>query len=672
MGFLAGGVVLAGVGGLLGGLPAHTERIDAVWTSATVAADGSAQVVEQVDWDFGLSTDKHGIYRDIPDVPSDMPFTVDSDAPHQVTLGVSDEGGPRYYIGDANTTVSGEHRYVIRYDLPGVVRDRVLDWETYGNRWKFDVSEAEVHLVTPFVLDDAACYVGTPAAPRSCDGDMTEVEPGHLVVRREDVKAGEGISVEGRQGAALAAAPTVPEPPTARPEDDGTGLAPPALAAAGGAALAAFPMSRLVRRAGRERVSAGGAADVAYGGTSPQDAPATSSGPAAPPPQYASWPTAAGPYPPPPPPGAAPVDARPAAPVDSPPRPLPPPPAGPPRAGALGGVLARRAHPPVAPPPAVGRIGEPIAGPPQWLPDGDLRIDEAELAELATIEFAPPAELTPAQGGVVLTENVQANHKAAWLVQAAIAGDVDIQQEGQKATGLVRLGPGSPETASFLDTAFRGRSQLSLESYDKDFSTAWTAVGNRLSAWRRTSGLWDPQGDRRRVRWAVFGALAFVPGVLMVLGGAFAANAWGSWALPIVLAGGLVGGAALAVVVRSWELRMRSPAGSGLWLRVESFRRFLAGSEAYHAEEAARRGVLREYTAWALALGEIDRWRVAVMSATTIPPDTPGLAYVWLGSSIIASTSAAATAPSSSSSGGGSFGGGSIGGGAGGGGGGSW
>ncbi len=138
-----------------------------------------------------------------------------------------------------------------------------------------------------------------------------------------------------------------------------------------------------------------------------------------------------------------------------------------------------------------------------------------------------------------------------------------------------------------------------------------------------------------------------------------------------MLLGGLLGGAALAVLIRAWELRVRTAAGSGLWLRVESFRRFLAGSEAYHAEEAARRGVLREYTAWALALGEIDRWRLAVMSSPNIPYDTPGLGYVWLGSSIIASTSAAATAPSSSGGGGG-FGGGSVGGGAGGGGGGSW
>ena len=68
---------------------------------------------------------------------------------------------------------------------------------------------------------------------------------------------------------------------------------------------------------------------------------------------------------------------------------------------------------------------------------------------------------------------------------------------------------------------------------------------------------------------------------------------------------------------------MRTPAGSGLWLRVESFRRFLAESEAYHAEEAAKRGVLREYTAWAVALGEIDRWSRAV-SASTVIPETAG------------------------------------------------
>lgn len=115
---------------------------------------------------------------------------------------------------------------------------------------------------------------------------------------------------------------------------------------------------------------------------------------------------------------------------------------------------------------------------------------------------------------------------------------------------------------------------------------------------------------------------------------------------------------------------MRTPKGSGTWLRVESFRRFLAQSEGYHAEEAAKRGVLREYTAWAVAVGEIDRWERAVGAAGAIP-ESAGLGYVHMAPVLAASTQSSATAPSSSSSSGGG-GGGSVGGGGGGGGGGSW
>jgi hypothetical protein len=100
---------------------------------------------------------------------------------------------------------------------------------------------------------------------------------------------------------------------------------------------------------------------------------------------------------------------------------------------------------------------------------------------------------------------------------------------------------------------------------------------------------------------------------------------------------------------------------------VESFRRFLHESETFHAEEAAKRGVLREYTAWAVALGEIDRWERAVEGSTAIPSDA-GLGYVHMAPALMSSTSSTATAPSSSGGGGG----GSVGGGGGGGGGGSW
>jgi hypothetical protein len=620
MGLLGGGALVVGVSGLIGAAGGQVEKIDAVWTRASVNSDGSAQVLEVIDWDFGWATDKHGIFREIPDLPVDTPVTVEADAPDQLAV-TSEPNGTRLRIGDPNTTVSGKHRYELDYLLPGVVRENTLDWETFGTQWDVDIDEAEVHVTAPFDLTDPVCSQGRSGSAAPCDVEL--VEPGHLVARVEGLDSGEGVSIEARTGSDLAAAPALPEPPTDRPTDDGTGLGPPAALAAAGTAAAALPASRLVRRAGRERISSGGAADVAYAGygrTGAPSVPATSPagagpGPAAPP----SFPLRS---------GSRPVDG----------------------------------YEPSA-------IGPPVAGPPGWLPAGEMRIDESELADMATTEFAPPAELTPAQGGILLTESVRNEHKVAWLVQTAIDGAVDIEEDGDRATGLRRTGPGDAQAQHVLDAAFGGRDHISLGKYDRQFSRGWAHLGQDLEEWRRTSGLWDHNADRRRIVVRVLGGVAFVVGELMVLGGALAANMVGPGWLAVVLVGALVAGGGLACLVRGWELRVRTPAGSGLWLRVESFRRFLAGSEAYHAEEAARRGVLREYTAWALALGEIDRWANAVRKATNIPSDA-GLAYAYMGPALLASTTSAATAPSSS--GGGGFGGGSVGGGAGGGGGGSW
>jgi len=106
--------------------------------------------------------------------------------------------------------------------------------------------------------------------------------------------------------------------------------------------------------------------------------------------------------------------------------------------------------------------------------------------------------------------------------------------------------------------------------------------------------------------------LVMVPGAILAFAGAVATSRWGGAWVAVVIVGALLGGGGFAALVRGWELRVRTPLGSGLWLRVESFRRFLHESETFHAEEAAKRGVLREYTAWAVALGEIDRWERAV------------------------------------------------------------
>jgi hypothetical protein len=294
---------------------------------------------------------------------------------------------------------------------------------------------------------------------------------------------------------------------------------------------------------------------------------------------------------------------------------------------------------------------------------------------MATVEFAPPAGISPAHGGIVLVEDVRQEHKVAWLIQAAIDGVVEL--DDREGTRLTRTGAPATtsEQAAVLDPMFAGRTTLELGAYDKSFATGWSALGSQLSAWRSGSGLWDRRGDNRRIGALVLGALAAVAGGAgVVVGGVLAGLGTGGAAwLPVAVAGGLLVGGGLAAALGAWELRVRSAAGSSLWLRIESFRRFLAESEGYHADEAARRGVLREYTAWAVAVGEIDRWTQAV-DASTIAPEVAGVHYPSMVPLLLASTMTSSTPPSSRGQDafGGGFGGGSVGGGAGGGGGGSW
>jgi hypothetical protein len=260
----------------------------------------------------------------------------------------------------------------------------------------------------------------------------------------------------------------------------------------------------------------------------------------------------------------------------------------------------------------------------------------------------------------------------AWLIGSAVDGYLDLEG-GDGRVELVRLPRRDGAPTYLLDMAFAGRDRLELGSYDPQFASAWRLVGSELDGWQRTSGLWDPAGDRRRVLARALGLLAGVVGLLATVGGAALASRRGPGWLALVAVGGLLAGAAAAAVVCGWELRVRTPAGSGLWLRTESFRRFLAGSEAHHADEAAKRGYLREYTAWAVAVGELDRWSRAVAASSAGAADPAAARYPLLAPAVYSGASGSATEPSSSGgSGGGGSSGGGVGGGAGGGGGGSW
>ncbi|MFN0029480.1 MAG: DUF2207 family protein [Acidimicrobiales bacterium] len=646
------------------------ERVAHLWTAATLR-DGSLQggpstadISEVIDYDFGVSA-RHGIFRDVPGLAVGAPVVVSSDsAPDEVLL--TPTGGiTRIRVGDPQRTISGRHRYSITYPLNSLlIRDAaaraasgeeqagpMVAWNTVGTSWEVPIESVEAHVIAPFELLDARCSQGGFGSVDPCQFEASD--PGHLRLRIGDLAPGEGVTVYATVGAPLPDPPTSPPPPTGDGADPGSGILPPATTALAAALIGAAVTSRLVRRAGRERVRAGGPADAAFARRHHSDTvPATETGPNAaivprPPTDTADETDTV--------PGAAiarlrPSDAEPGA--EPGPTAMPPPSPGPPR--------------PAVPEPFVPPHQ---SGPPSALPGAEQRLDLEALADLSTIEFTPPPQLDPTRGGIVLHERVGQQEKAAWLVNAANEGYLDFDPAVAKPT-LVRLPRRDGPTTVVLDTAFAGRDRLQLGGYDASFARAWQALHHELEGWRKTSALWDPAADRRRVRCRISGVLAVLVGAVLAIAGAAAANrAGGAW-LVLVAVGATLVGAGLAAAVRAWELRVRTVEGSALWLRLESFRRFLAESEASHVEQAARMGVLRQYTAWALALGEIERWSQA-MAASGAVTDPVAANYARIAPTLGSAAATSTVKPSSGGSGGGR-GGGGVGGGGGGGGGGSW
>src|SRR5204863_8720974 len=111
-------------------------------------------------------------------------------------------------------------------------------------------------------------------------------------------------------------------------------------------------------------------------------------------------------------------------------------------------------------------------------------------------------------------------------------------------------------------TAFGGRDEVELGSYDSTLASGWSQIDHELQARSTTSGMWDPLADRRKTAVRVLGFLAMLAGGVIAFFGGFAASRWGAgWIVAIVI-GSLLGGGGFAAFLRGWELRVRTPYGS--------------------------------------------------------------------------------------------------------------
>ena len=171
------------------------ERFDAKHVTVTPDGTNGLRIREVVDQDFG-SVQRHGYQRVIPNdfgVPADVTAT-SPDVPDDLLVEQDNSGATLIRIGDPNTLVSGQHRYVITYTLPDAqLTSGHLALDIIGNGETQETERFEV-VVTGFELLDPTCNVGSPGTVGGCalarDGDVYRAVISPL-------EAGQGITIGG-------------------------------------------------------------------------------------------------------------------------------------------------------------------------------------------------------------------------------------------------------------------------------------------------------------------------------------------------------------------------------------------------------------------------------------------------------------------------------------------
>jgi hypothetical protein len=314
----------------------------------------------------------------------------------------------------------------------------------------------------------------------------------------------------------------------------------------------------------------------------------------------------------------------------------------------------------------VPAIGDPLADVPTH------RVPDGRLAELATVEFSPPRGIEPWQGNVLLRERVGDETVSAWFSEMIARGAIEITGTGKDMV----LRPG--QTTARLSTVdrvhlvglFSGGPAVELGSHSSSFTNVWNGIKTEQERVIKDSGWWEkPIGSTdagAKAATLVIGLMIF--GIMLFLAAAavLVFGLAGSVATALLLT--IVVAAVFAGLAYQTMLASRTATGSALTLRTESFRRFLEASEGRHVDWAWDNGLIREYSAWAVALGAAGAWSKAIESSNVAHPEqftTPLLLHTYS-----ANFTQTHTAPSSSGGSGGFSGG--VGGGGGGGSSGSW
>ena len=181
-----------------------TPRYD---VDITIEATGSIVVTETIDQDFG-STERHGIYRDVPerlrfDETRDRVYPIDvlsvtASAGTPADVQTEHVGGfLRIRIGDPDVTITGRHTYEIRYRVEGAMNGFAthdeLYWNAIGTEWEQPIGRSTVRVSGPTPITQVACFAGLYGSTGGCE--RAEIEGGAAIFAQRDLPAYTALSI---------------------------------------------------------------------------------------------------------------------------------------------------------------------------------------------------------------------------------------------------------------------------------------------------------------------------------------------------------------------------------------------------------------------------------------------------------------------------------------------
>lgn len=194
------------------GATALAESIESFSVSYDIARDGTVEVREAIDYDFGAQ-ERHGIFRTLEATHAQPATAWYKDRRVDITVtDVSLNNGNVPYtieqssrtvflqIGDPDRTVTGQQHYEITYTLRGALSyfddgSAELYWNVTGLDWTVPILEARAQVFKNdgLVAGNRACYQGPLGATDSCD-ETTDTDTA-VVFTARDIGFGSGLTI---------------------------------------------------------------------------------------------------------------------------------------------------------------------------------------------------------------------------------------------------------------------------------------------------------------------------------------------------------------------------------------------------------------------------------------------------------------------------------------------